>query len=336
MKKGLQKVKTPGVASMISLLTALLLANLSLAQTVKNNSPFFEPVRVIQLIDANNRNRQYISSLSTLLNEIQLRTTASLDVEPLLVSTLTDSALGEHSLLYINVDGFDKWEMTPEETLALKQFIESGGFVYLDAGIKSEFLRENNRGIHSFADWEIRPSVGKLFRQMFPEHNFTPIPRNHAVFHLVYSGLPDAGELPEAIRDFVVNEKWPGGTYSLLGMELNGRLAVIASPIIAMGWGKNETGNWLYQIDFRVREGSDQLSQRLSLAAYSGDKFNANRADGLVDIIFTQKNERPGWVQEPGGDYRAFRYYSGEEISDFAHLFYTRLGINIFVYGMLN
>jgi len=103
-----------------------------------------------------------------------------------------------------------------------------------------------------------------------------------------------------------------------------------------MGWGKDETGNWIYQIDFRVREGSEQLSERLSLAAYSGDKFEANRADGLVDIVYTHKNERPGWVQEPDGQFRVFKYYSGPEISDFAHSFYTRLGINIFVFALLD
>lgn len=296
----------------------------------------FNPVHIVQLVSNESNQRQYSRSLSTLLMEINTRTTIEASDEPIEILSLTDKALQNHSMLYINVDSFTDWSPTPEDQAALKQFIELGGFVYLDAGIKSEFLRANKSGIHSFADWEVRPLIEELFLDMFPDNAFEPLPRNHPIFSIVYSGLPDGKELPSAIRDFVLNEKWPGGTYSLVGLTLKDRLAVVASPVIAMGWGRNETGDWLYQIDFRVREGSKELSQRLSLAGYSGDKFEANRADGLVDIIFTQKNERPGWVQEPDGEWRAFRYYSGKEISDFAHIFYTRLGINIFVYGLLN
>lgn len=296
----------------------------------------FEPVKVIQLVNRDNKNRQYTESLSTLLTEIALRTSVQVDSLPAEIDTLLDEALNQHAMLYINVDSFTDWTLSTEEQAALKKFIELGGFVYLDAGIKTEFLRSNSSRIHSFADWQVRPLVDDLFGLMFPEKRFEPLPRNHPLFHTVYSGLPDAGDLPEAIRDFVVNEKWPGGTYSLAGLTINDRLAVVASPVVAMGWGRDEKGNWIYRIDFRVREGSDELSERLSLAAYSGDKFNANRADGLVDIIFTQKDSRPGWVQEPDGKWRAFRYYSGKEISNYAHVFYTRLGINIFVYGLLN
>ena len=297
----------------------------------------FESVKVIQLVNRDSGNRQYIESLSTLLTEIGMRTSVQLDNRPIEIDTLLDEALNQHAMLYINVDSFNDWTLSKEEQAALKRFIEHGGFVYLDAGIKTEFLRSNNNvGVHSFADWQVRPLVDDLFGAMFPEKSFEPLPRNHPIFSTFYSGLPDARELPEAIRDFVVNEKWPGGTYSLVGLTIKGRLAVVASPVVAIGWGRDETGSWVYQIDFRVREGSEELSERLSLAAYSGEKFNANRADGLFDIVFTQKDALPGWVQEPDGQWRAFRYYSGKEISNFAHLFYTRLGINIFVYGLLN
>ena len=307
-----------------------------LAKAFPDTNSVFEPVKVIQLVSKNSRNRQYTESLSTLLYEIGQRTSVDMDFNPIEIETLTDPALSKHTLLYINIDSFDKWSLSSEETEALKKFIDLGGFVFLDAGIKSEFLRASNSGIHSFADWEARPEVTELFSDIYPDKEFMALARNHPVFHTVYSGLPDAAQLPEAIRDFVVNEKWPGGTYSLVGLEVNNRLAVIAAPVMAMGWGKDETGNWIYQIDFRVREGSEQLSERLSLAAYSGDKFEANRADGLVDIVYTHKNERPGWVQEPDGQFRVFKYYSGPEISDFAHSFYTRLGINIFVFALLD
>lgn len=309
---------------------------ISVLQASPPESSVFESVKVVQLVSGDSKNRQYTRSLSTLLSEINIRTSVQVDNYPVLIHTLTDDALNQHAMLYINVDSFTDWTLTTEEQAALKEFIELGGFVYLDAGIKTEFLRSNTRGIHSFADWRVRPLVEELFSLMFPEKRFEPLPRNHPLFHSVYSGLPNAEQLPEAIRDFIVNEKWPGGTYSLVGLTINNRLAVVASPVVAMGWGKDETGNWIYAIDFRVREGSEELSERLSLAAYSGDKFNANRADGLVDVIFTQRASRPGWVQEPDGRWRAFRYYNGKEISDFAHVFYTQLGVNLFVYGLLN
>lgn len=300
------------------------------------NGSAFEPVKVIQLVSRDSKNRQYTRSLTTLLNEISSRTSVQLDTQPVEIDSLLDEALSQHAMLYINVDSFTTWKLSAEEQAALKKFIELGGFVYLDAGIKTEFLLSNTSAVHSFADWRVRPLVDEMFAAMFPDKRFEPLPRNHPLFHAVYSGLPDAQELPDAIKDFVVNEKWPGGTYSLMGLMIDNRLAVVASPIVAIGWGRDETGNWIYQIEFRVREGSDELSQRLGLAAFSGNKFNANRADGLVDIIFTQKDSRPGWVQEPNGSRRAFRYYNGKEISDFAHFFYTRLGINIFVYSLLN
>jgi hypothetical protein len=42
----------------------------------------------------------------------------------------------------------------------------------------------------------------------------------------------------------------------------------------------------------------------------------------------------PAWVNEPEGNWRVFRYYSSREISEYAHVFYTRLGVNIFIYAL--
>ena len=58
--------------------------------------------------------------------------------------------------------------------------------------------------------------------------------------------------------------------------------------------------------------------------------------DGLKDILYTESGKRPLWVQEPTGKWRIFKYYSGEEISNFAHAFYTRLGVNVFMYALTN
>ncbi|MEM4248222.1 MAG: hypothetical protein QXH80_03060, partial [Candidatus Nanoarchaeia archaeon] len=73
--------------------------------------------------------------------------------------------------------------------------------------------------------------------------------------------------------------------------------------------------------------------ERLRSAAYSGARYEAVLEDGRKDIVYCQTEALPAWVQEPDGRWRVFRYYQSNEISDFAHVFYTRLGINIFVYA---
>jgi hypothetical protein len=136
------------------------------------------------------------------------------------------------------------------------------------------------------------------------------------------------------VREFVVNEKWPDGTYSMVALHVKGRIAVLASPIIAMGWGKNSLGGWQTTIRFRIREGTEGLSDTLKTAAYDGARFETTREDGGKDVIYCQKKALPAWVEEPGGHWRVFRYYGSREISDFAHVFYTRLGTNILVYAL--
>jgi len=93
-------------------------------------------------------------------------------------------------------------------------------------------------------------------------------------------------------------------------------------------------GGWVTNIRFRIREGTEGLSDYLRKAAYSGARFEVTREDGAKDTIYCQKHALPAWVQEPGGRWRVFRYYGSREISDFAHEFYTRLGVNILAYAM--
>ena len=74
------------------------------------------------------------------------------------------------------------------------------------------------------------------------------------------------------------------------------------------------------------------MSDRLSEAYASGVPFEVTREDGRTDIIYTQNEGMASWVQEAGGDWRVFQYHYSQEISDYAHIFYTQLGVNIFVY----
>ena len=65
----------------------------------------------------------------------------------------------------------------------------------------------------------------------------------------------------------------------------------------------------------------------------SGGK-NEKMSDNDKDIIYCQEAATPAWANEPGNKWRVFRYYGSREISDFAHVFYTRLGTNILVHAL--
>jgi hypothetical protein len=221
--------------------------------------------------------------------------------------------------------------------------MELGGFVYLDAGIKASFLGADLG--HSYAAWEERPEVREWFKDVFPEKAFIPLDRSHDLFRVFFKGLPQNSDLkiessqkrlPETVLTFVEQEKWPQGTYSFVGIKIKGRLACVASPICAMGWGRDEFGNWIPPISFRIRESAENFDENLKLASFTGKTFEVIREDGLKDIIYSEPGQRPAWVQEPTGRWRIFKYYQGEEISNYAHSFYARLGMNVFLYALLN
>jgi len=211
-----------------------------------------------------------------------------------------------------------------------------GGFLFIDAGIVAEFLRESQELAqhHSFGEWDACPELKQAFAPVFPDQTFQPLKRSHPLFAAFYRGLPDTRNLPDTVRDYVEREKWPDGTYAAVGLRVEGRLAVLATPIIAMGWGRTVLGDWTTTIRFRVCEETAGLSDYLQTAAYSGTRFEVTREDGGKDVLYCQSAGLPAWVCEPGNRWRVFRYYGSREISDFAHVYYTQLGTNILVYAL--
>jgi hypothetical protein len=319
------------IGNYLALATACLLTNILPAQSsLLPAKP--DAIRVLQLLKVDNLRPRYPDALPSILRELNEKTTANFDTSPLVVNKLDDETLSKHTFLYINYDDQPEIAFTEGEIQSLRKFLERGGFCYIDAGIKAEFIG-TNRG-HSFANWEVRPEVAAIFEKVFPGKSFRPLSREHDIFRCYYKGLPKGDKLPEAIRDFVENEKWPQGTYSFLGLHVEERLSVLVTPIIAMGWGKDESGNWVSPISFRIREKAEDA--RLQAASYTGSKFDASREDGLRDVIYSQIGQLPAWVEEPNGRWRIFRYYSGKEISDYANSFYTQLGVNIFVHALSN
>ncbi len=300
-------------------------------------------IRVVQLLRQENTVRRYPDALPSLLKMLNEQSNAKFDTDPLFINNLTDERLLENPILYINCDEQPNLEFPADERDALRRYLELGGFLYLDAGIKASFLGSDLG--HSYAAWEERPEVKDLFSKVFPEKTFIPLSRDHDLFRTFFRGLPknvdlkiqeSQKRLPETVLTFVEREKWPQATYSFVGLKVKGRLACVASPICAMGWGRDEFGAWIPPISFRIRESADDFDENLKLASFSGGTYEVTREDGLKDIIYSESGQRPLWVQEPNGKWRIFKYYSGEEISNYAHAFYSRLGMNVFLYALLN
>jgi hypothetical protein len=294
-----------------------------------------EGIQVAQLVEKSQGYHLYSQALPTLLRTLNKKTTLKFDTQPVLINQFTEEIFN-YPIVYVNYGDRRDWNLSEDEVKNLRTYLNEGGFLYIDAGINASFLDEkSNQGQHhSFANWQISSTLEKVFQKVMPESSFAPLPRSHQIFKIFNSGLPNPRNLPKSVQDFVVDEKWPDGTFSLVALKVGGHIAVLASPIVAMGWGKNSRGQWASPISFRVREESDGLSGLLAQTKYQGRKYGAINEAGLVDEIYCVKGENPSWVKESSGKWRVFRYYQGKEISDFAHRFYTRLGMNIFIYAL--
>ena len=220
--------------------------------------------------------------------------------------------------------------------------MELGGFVYLDAGIKASFLGSDLG--HSYAAWEERDEVREWFGQIFLEKSFTPLARNHEIFRTFYKGLPDneylrleedQKRLPDTVLTFVEQEKWPQGTYSLVGIKVKERLAASASPFVLWGGAGMSLGLGflLFFFGYASRPRILMKPCRSHPLPVKPSKLPEKI---LKDEIYLLPGQRPLWVKEPTGRWRIFKYYSGEEISNYAHSFYARLGMNVFLYALLN
>lgn len=301
-------------------------------------------MRIAQFADnaGGQSRRSYPDALQGLLDNARKATGVNLADSPILLTSFLDERLMETPFLYVNWDDCLRWKDLPEaEVQALRKYILGGGFVYIDAGITAEFLRGAN-GVgsyssqhHSYAEWQERPEVRDFFRRVLPEYTFQPLGRDDPLFGCFYQGLPDAERLPPSVREYTIREKWPSGTYSAVGIRLDGRMAVLATPVVSMGWGKNALGGWTTEIRMRVLEEQDSLKQMLPQAAVLGPKYEARREDGGVDQIYCQDNALPAWLHAPTGDWRVFRYYDSRQISDYTHIFYTRLGTNFLISALL-
>ena len=97
-------------------------------------------IRVVQLLRQENTVRRYPDALPSLLKMLNEQSNAKFDTDPLFINNLTDERLLENPILYINCDEQPNLEFPADEIDALRRYLELGGFLYLDAGIKASFL----------------------------------------------------------------------------------------------------------------------------------------------------------------------------------------------------
>ncbi len=279
----------------------------------------------------------YPGALSSLLEHVSKVANVKIAPEPVVIGDFADGALFNYPFVYMNAVDCRDWSFSDAAVANLRKYLENGGFMFVDAGITASFLRDepDSAASHSYGEWEPSPEVKKLFERVLPENAFAPISRNDGIFRVFQKGLPDTSVLPDSVREYVEKEKWPGGTYSAVAIRIKGRIAVLCTPIIAMGWGRNSMGQWITNIQFRVLEHTEGLEGTLQNAAYSGRRFEVTREDMAKDAVFCQKGALPAWCREPSGRWRVFRYYAGREISDYTHVFYTGLATNFILYALL-
>ncbi len=298
------------------------------------------PLRIAQLVAPGRAmERGYPNALASLLETVADTTGLDLETTPMLVDSFRDPRLRQCPFLYVNWNDREDWETMPrEEVEALGQFLASGGFLWLDAGIAAEFLRQAGADAaqhHSYGEWQVAPEVQRFLQKALPGHPFLPLSRKDPLFRCFFQGLPDVSLLPREVQQYVTEEKWPGGTYSVMGIRLEGRLAVMATPILSMGWGKSSLGGWTNEIRMKTLEQGETLGVLLPQAAVLGPAFPARREDGTFDKVFCQENAVPAWLQEPTGQWRLFRYHDSQQINDFIHIFYSRLGANFILAALM-
>lgn len=103
-----------------------------------------------------------------------------------------------------------RFKLSDKEMANLKQYMQRGGFVIASAGCANEI-------------WNA--AFNKMIKQMYPDSQFKPLSMKHPLFHTLY----DLNQINSTKGD---------KTPVLYGLEINGRLAMVYSPV-----GVNDTAH---------------------------------------------------------------------------------------------
>jgi len=154
------------------------------------------------------------SSLPNLLAAIRQRTTLQVESRERVVSLHSDD-LWEYPFMYMT--GHGNVRFTDEEVIALRRYLENGGFLHADDcyGMDTSFRREITR--------------------VFPDRPLVDVPLDHPIYHLVYP-------FPRGIPKIHEHDGKPAQG---LGIIINGRLAVYYSyqTDLGDGWEDPEVHN---------------------------------------------------------------------------------------------
>jgi hypothetical protein len=154
------------------------------------------------------------SSLPNLLAAIRQRTTLQVESRERVVSLHSDD-LWEYPFMYMT--GHGNVRFTDEEVIALRRYLENGGFLHADDcyGMDTSFRREITR--------------------VFPDRPLVDVPLDHPIYHLVYP-------FPRGIPKIHEHDGKPAQG---LGIFINGRLAVYYSyqTDLGDGWEDPEVHN---------------------------------------------------------------------------------------------
>ena len=145
------------------MLSLLALAEVELIE--KRGSTDLASVRVMQLRRDDGSRIRYPDALPSLLELMNEQARVGFDPDPLFIDSLIDERLFENPILYINCDEIPNFDFSVEENEALRRYLQLGGFLYLDAGIKASFLGSDMG--HSYAAWEEREEVKDWFALIF-------------------------------------------------------------------------------------------------------------------------------------------------------------------------
>lgn len=183
-----------------------------------------------------------------------------------------ENTIYDYLALFIN--GHQELRFTDEQRNALKDYILSGGFVYISACCG---YRPFERGVH------------KEFKRMFPNKKFEPLPETHPVFKSYY-------KLDKF--KYTGKEKVPNGKPYLEGLNVGCRTAVFFSPYdFCCAWDGHIHGDQDPYASDRELGMETSLQLGANLISYSlGYRDLSKPLKRQVEYVSSQKRKRSDFV----------------------------------------
>lgn len=119
----------------------------------------------------------YPAAEQNLHTAIEITTNIKLDGPPI-VLPLTDVKINEYPVLYLTEPGY--WLTNEEEVVALRRYLERGGFIIID-----DF---HDRGNQRFSQWD---NFYDNIKQVFPDREPTEMKADHPIWSIYFDIDPD-------------------------------------------------------------------------------------------------------------------------------------------------